>query len=801
MKTIYGLSFLIIMLSACSSTRGKQAESGFLQLIAGLHSIEGKSQYLASPFVTAGDRVYIVGYQDGSFPDLGWHIKGEMGGIWDHPIKLMNGFEANIIIPGNNDSLCLNKADKFINYPMANCHHFAWDKENISMERFQFVPDGLEGAIVEFLIINKGKEDRNLVFSFTGMTDLRPTWLGERTNMTDAEDEIVFDEKTSAIIAKDKNNPWFTAFGSSLNPDHSPGEQVDIHPTTGKGQGKNATLSFSLKLKPNEEKLVPIFIAGSYHSRESLLSTYRILKSEGKAKLIQKIERYKKIDSISHLTIPDKNIEQMYEWLKYNTDWLIRNVPETGIGLSAGLPDYPWWFGGDAVYSLQGVLATGNHELAKNTIILLEKVSKQTNGNGRIIHEVSTNGSVYNPGLLSETALFITLLRNYFAWTGDKELITELFPEVNKGIKWLLENDIDGNGYPNGNGLMEIPGLDKEMIDVAVYTQQAFSSASELAMALGENKLATDYQKLADELKVKINKEWWNETVKSFGDFRGTVAEAKPILKGAIIRADTLRKPWIIAELRETEKQLGKYTSVQQIPHVIYHNWVVNTPLETGVADFNKGQAALETAKKYENPYGVYVSGIDRTEESDSVVLKSRKKTFSYTGAVMTLPTGVEAVAASNYGTPEDVLRYLTMLQRSFSYALPGSMYEVSPDFGMVTQAWNIYGVAVPVINHFFGIRPKAYERTIYISPHMPEQWKETSIDNVRIGNNLLSLAITLKEDHKEYHISQSLAGWTVVVDVKDAKKVIVNNVEADLKKITGDMLKLNGKDIIIQIY
>jgi glycogen debranching enzyme len=120
----------------------------------------------------------------------------------------------------------------------------------------------------------------------------------------------------------------------------------------------------------------------------------------------------------------------MYEWLKYNTDWLIRNVPEIGIGLSAGLPDYPWWFGGDAVYSLQGVLATGDHELAKNAIILLEKVSKETNGNGRIIHEVSTNGSVYNPGLLSETALCITLLRNYFAWTGDKELITELFPDV-----------------------------------------------------------------------------------------------------------------------------------------------------------------------------------------------------------------------------------------------------------------------------------------------------------------------------------------------------------------------------------
>lgn len=743
----------------------------------------------------------MVGYQDGSFPDLGWHIDGEMGGIWDHPIKLMDGFSAKITIKGSNDSYCLNKADKFINYPMANSHHFTWDKENLKIERFQFVPDAVEGAIIEFRIINQGKESKEIIFSFTGMTDLRPTWLGERTNMIDAVDNISFNNKLSAVIAKDNNNPWYVAFGSSLTADHFSEEAINCQTATRKGLGKNATLSFSLKLEPNQEKVIPFFIAGSYQSEASLWSNYRVLMTQGKVKLTQKIDRYKKINSTSHLTIPDKSIEQMYEWLKYNTDWLIRNVPEIGIGLSAGLPDYPWWFGGDAVYSLQGVLATGNHELAKSTIILLEKVSKQTNGNGRIIHEVSTNGSVYNPGLLSETALFITLLRNYFAWTGDKELITKLFPEVNKGIKWLLDNDIDSNGYPNGNGLMEIPGLNKEMIDVAVYTQQAFSSAAELAMALGENKLATDYQKLADELKVKINKEWWNETVKSFGDFRGTVAEAKLILKGAIIRADTLKKPWVIAELKEIEKQLSKYTAIQQIPHVIYRNWVVNTPLETGVADFDKGQAALETAKKYENPYGVYVTGIDRTEEPDSVVLKSRKKTFSYIGAVMTIPTGVQAVAAANYGKPEDALRYITMLRRSFSYALPGSMYEVSPDFGMVVQAWNGYGVDVPIINHFFGIKPKAYEKSIYISPCMPLDWKDASIDNVRVGNNSFSLAISQKSDHKEYSIRQTLADWTVIVDINNSKRVMVNNKEIDPENITGNRLMLNGQEINVMIY
>jgi glycogen debranching enzyme len=801
MKKITLLSVLLLLLLNYCSTGEKQIGSNFYQQTSGLPFIEGKAKYLTSPFVTAGDRVYIIGYQDGSFPDLGWHIDGEMGGIWDHPIKLMDGFSAKITVQGSNNSYCLNKADKFINYPMANSHHFTWEKENLAIERFQFVPDAVEGAIIEFRIINQGKESKEIVFSFTGMTDLRPTWLGERTNMIDAVDKISFDDALSAVIAKDSNNPWYVAFGSSLKADNFSAKDNNCQTATRKGLGKNATLSFSLKLKPNQEKVIPFFIAGSYKSKASLLSNYQVLKTEGKARLTRKIERYKKINNTSHLTIPDKSIEQMYEWLKYNTDWLVRNVPEIGIGLSAGLPDYPWWFGGDAVYSLQGVLATGDHELAKNTIILLEKVSKKTNGNGRIIHEVSTNGSVYNPGLLSETALFITLLRNYFVWTGDKELITELFPEVIKGIKWLLDNDIDGNGYPNGKGLMEIPGLDKEMIDVAVYTQQAFSSAAELAMALGEDKLATDYQKLADELKVKINKEWWNETVRSFGDFRGTVAEAKPILKSAMIRADTLRKPWVIAELKETEKQLSKYTATQQIPHVIYRNWVVNTPLETGVADFDKGKAALETAKKYENPYGVYVTGIDRTEESDSVVLKSRRKTFSYIGAVMTIPTGVQAVAAANYGKPEDALRYITMLHRSFSYALPGSMYEVSPDFGMMVQAWNSYGVDMPIINHFFGIKPKAYEKSIYISPCMPSDWKDASIDNVRVGKNSFSLAISQKSDHKEYFIRQTLADWTVIVDVKNSKKVMVNNKEIDTENITGNRLMLKGQEIKVLIY
>jgi len=803
MKLIVPLSTLTILLLTGCSTPEKPTGSNIFQKVSQLTSIEGKPQYLASPFVAAGDRVYLVGNQDGSFPDLGWHIAGEMGGIWDHPIKLMDGFTARIRIQDSDHSFCLDKADKFINYPMANSHHFMWTEENIEVDRTQFIPDGVEGAMVEFRIANHGKESKKIVFSFTGLVDLRPTWLGERTEMIDAEDEISFNEQLSAVTAKDKNNPWYTAFGSSFKATFS-NEPAGCVTVSRKGLGQDATLSYSLTIEANGEILIPIYIAGSYQSEEALRTTYDLLKTQGQEKLQQKTDRYTTINNTSHLTIPDKDIEQMYEWLKYNTDWLVRNVPEQGIGLSAGLPDYPWWFGADATYSLQGVLATGDHELAKNTILLLHKLSARTNNNGRIIHEVSTNGSVYNPGNINETAQFITLVYHYYSWTGDKELVTQLFPDLKKGMTWLLEErDPDGNHYPNGSGMMEIPGLESEleMIDVAVYTQQALTSIAELARAVGENTSADEYQKLANELKVKINTDWWQPHENSFGDFRGTVEEATPVLEAALIRSDTLGKTWAVAELKRTQKQMKKYVTGQRIPHVIYHNWVVNTPLETGIADKEKAQAALNKAKTYENPYGVFVTGIDRTEEADSVVLKSRKKIFSYTGAVMTLPTSVLAVSAATYGNPEEALQYIHKLHQSFSYALPGSMYEVSPDFGMMTQAWNIYGVAVPIIQHFFGIQPTAYEKSISISPDVPMEWKDAAIENVKVGNNSLSLSISQKEDHKEYRIHQSRADWTIRFDVKNARKVVVNNKEVDRTTITDNSLKLNGHEMIVRIY
>ena len=51
-----------------------------------------KSEDLNRPFCLAGRRCVVIGFQDGTFPDLGRHRFGEMGGVWTHPLKIADGF-------------------------------------------------------------------------------------------------------------------------------------------------------------------------------------------------------------------------------------------------------------------------------------------------------------------------------------------------------------------------------------------------------------------------------------------------------------------------------------------------------------------------------------------------------------------------------------------------------------------------------------------------------------------------------------------------------------------------------------
>jgi glycogen debranching enzyme len=756
-KIFLPLLFISVFFLGC--TEEKREMPAIQSLSQDIPSIAGKKEYLSSPYVTAGDRVYMVGHQDGSFPDLGWHIKGEMGGIWNHPIKLMDGFAIDLI--WDDKKLALNNAESFVNYPMANKHTYTIADKKLEIERWQFVPDHKEGLVVQLVINNTGQEDQNVEVLFTGHSDLRPTWLGERTEMHDATDAVSYNKKLDAWIAKDSLHDWYVLFGA----DQQSSIQEELE-NTQTGLGASGALGYDLIIPAQGEQLINFTIAGSYTSRSEAKATYKDIQTNWDHYFTSKRDRYQVLASKSKLSIPDEQLQETFEWLKYNSDWMVRTVPETGTGICAGIPDYPWWFGADSEYALKGYMAIGQDQIVHQTIALLDSISNVTNGNGKIVHEVSTNGAVFNDGNINETPQYASLIWEIYRWNGDRAFLEKYFPTIKKGLRWLMsENDLDNNLFPEGFGMMEIHGLDSEMIDVASYTQKAFADAAKIAKELNDDDLAATYEKTAQKLKSKINNTFWSEQFRSYGDFIGTDEQALHLIEEAMVRADTLNKPWAVDELKATKASILANPSSGTKPFVLHHNWVVNTPMETKIADKDKALKALKTAERFVNPFGVFVTGIDRDDSagSDDGSFKG-SKIFSYTGAVMTLPTGVQAVSENNYGRPDKALNYLQRMTRTFSYALPGSMYEVSPDYGMIAQAWNIYSFAVPIVQQFFGIQPMASRKEVLIQPQMPGEWGEASLENVNIQDNRVSVYYSNTEESLTIRATQTRADWSLLL-------------------------------------
>ena len=115
------------------------------------------------------------------------------------------------------------------------------------------------------------------------------------------------------------------------------------------------------------------------------------------------------------------------------------------------------------------------------------------------------------------------------------------------------------------------------------------------------------------------------------------------------------------------------------------------------------------------------------------------------------------------------------MLIHSFSFLQPGTTYEVSPDYGMFVQAWNIRGINIPLIHYFFGIDPLAYKKEINVKPGFPDTWGNASIKNVIIANNRLSVDYRKTGGTTTYTVKMTKPLWTVKLYIGSAKDVLLN--------------------------
>lgn len=696
-----------------------------------------KTHNLNQPYVVSSNKIYAIGAQNGTFPKMGTHVPGEMGGIITQPIKILDGYRARIISDGH--IIELSEAQSFT--MKENQAEFFYETEGIKVWRKEQC--FYDERIMEVAYRVESRKDITLEVEFD--IHIMGCWTREYVQK-ECESIVIYESDKNGFVYKNTSEPWFAGVFSTT------AQNV----TKEGGTGNIGKFSESQVQKKDE---VAFYILSSTSSAREIIDQFSQITVKRQSMMETNRERIDRILSCSQLSTNEPVFDQTFEWMKINYEMLVQKIEGIGEGYTAGYPEYPWFFGCDTFFGIHGTLAAGQHEMSKKTIELLYEISKVSNkDSGRVIHELSPFQIVYNYGNTQETPHFIIAVWETFSWTGDMVFLKKLYPYCQKGMKWLREEKMEPSTHlPIGYGITEVEGLDTRVVDSAVITYSAYKAMAKICNVMGEQSEADAYTEWAKELKTSINTYFFMEDPCMFADAVFTREELEE------------RKNDMIHSSKNTESQveyLKSYingllaTEESELIQVLMKNSIVLTPLLEDILPEDLSKKAVEAILKdsFINEYGLKLSGMPSKDSDKGDDLYSMNK-------AMSMGTGKLVKILAKHGMADKAWEIMMNMVNTIMEGMPGTISEVLPDTGCFMQFWSGYGVHYAFVSEILGIQPDAYRKTIVIKPNLPKALTFVTLKNLKVGMDTFSFSFTKEKGVTKVEVLQTCPDYTIICE------------------------------------
>lgn len=627
--------------------------------------------------VAAGTRAQVLGFEDGRFYANGWHITGEMGGIVTPPLKLLDSvyFRVNDQWVGpamkftsgwgyarydlpSIDGIELRRTDVapdgrrgallgleltnpkknrrnvnvFVDAHSELMTQYPWGFDNV-------IPHASENAL------DSGSFDGGkLVFRDTGRL------TGEA-----ADHSYTAIVGSSRAPVNGKTGPGhYGPFGdgrrctATQTPAPMPSE-CDDGPF---GRGTGGRLHYQVDVPGNGSTTLWIAVAGSENSVAEARSEFAALIADPASLLAQKRAQREALGRWSKVTLPgNRLLQDSIDWGKQNLadltqqatdleirwtdqgkEWTFEGAVPRIRWVGAGFPDYPWLFGVDGEYTAHANVTLGQFGPIKDHMRALREISEiLSDGSGVVVHEVVADGSVWygkdsrttdpNTGDVKydfntdEIVKFPGAVALIWRWTGDDRFRDEMLDFTRRGLEYVRTRlDADGDGWPEGNGNVERPGMGEEKLDNTVYYIRGLYDYADMARSAGRAEEADEFESRADALRARFDETWWIEADQQYAD--------------SLLDPDNTpinQKHWIGVDPMEVEL----FIDGEFVP---------------GLAPFGHGDAALDTREDRcysgERPgnRGLFHTGCGGGPEGQGEF------------AIFSLNSAVQAVGEGNYG-------------------------------------------------------------------------------------------------------------------------------------------------------
>jgi hypothetical protein len=751
----------------------------------------------------AGERARTIGFEDGRFYANGWHITGEMGGVWTEPLKLVDGVWFGI------DGEWVGPATQFTSgwgYAKLDLPPAA----GLTLQRTDFVPDGHRAALFGLKMTNPGATSRTVTVKVDAhselMTEYPWAFSGPEHNASqNLPDSAQYDAASGALVFRDQGKlphdnapvhdyaalvastmtPAEGETGASPNEYRGPqgtnvciGEERPILCDDGPfGKGKGGQLRYEVTVPAGASRTLWVAAAGSDKGPAAARAELEGALDDPGGQLSAKIAERERWGRFTQLELPaDQRLAAAVDWGKQNILDLTRVAEDLQIRwtnqgkefpppqgsvararwVGAGFPDYPWMFATDGEYTAFASVAVGQFEAIEDHLRALRQISDILNDrSGVVTHEVISDGSIWfgkdsrhtDPSgeikydfNTDETVKFPSAVALLWRWSGDNAFRDAMYDFSKRNLRYVVNRlDEDGDGWPEGSGNVERGGMGVEKLDNSVYLIRGLYDLADMARSKRDGGTYAWASNLARKLHDRFEATWWMPAVPQ--------------------HADSIDDP-----------PVGGPNNQQQDQH-----WIGVTPMEAelmiqrhavpGLTTLDHGDAALtlrETACfSGQHPYnpGLFHTGCS----GGSNGLGER--------TIFGLNTAIQAVGEGNYGRlgPDHQQRYTgaeaePMFAEPWTSGTPdeqpGALPEIlpSPDFdqtgardanidrcwtcrAMFVQAWGHYGTAWPVVRQQLGVRPDMGRRRLEVAPQVPPGQSSVAGSNIRLGGGALDVA------------------------------------------------------------
>jgi glycogen debranching enzyme len=628
-----------------------------------------------------GRRSAIFGY-----PDRGLEI-------WAWPFQILNGYHIGIRSHGAateiNGDLLLRRID----YAPDAVTRIYIGPDFVVREKL-FVPLDLPGAIITYEVEGRGHVDISV--HFTPVLNLMwPASVGGQST--------AWNDAVSGYVISDGAASYTATIRSPDAISHDSTENSAIH--------YSDALAFTIR--PNASAHV---FVGLNQTRDPAVLVKQLAAEETALERQAATHYVDLVKNTLQIETPDEEVNRALAWSEIALDQARVCNPDLGCGLVAGYgpsrnarrPQYAWFFAGDGLIAMDGLVASGEYDRARDELDFILKY--QDRKTGMIWHELSQSaGHIDWAGKypymfvhVDITFQFLSTLFRYVEASGDTDFAKQNWPAIESAYR---------------------------------YCQSIIDPATSLPRIPPDKEGGNEQDRESDELSLSAA---WLETSSAFAKLAEWTAHpqdaAKAIQAIAPARAsiatrywDNGRQFWISGHTVGGKEIFDERSQPSGLIAEQVFSQQQNETLLDKIASSN-----------FQADWGSRgLSSSSAAFDPDSYA-KGSVFALSTAGIAETFWVEHRPVAALPIWTSIVPWTRLDALGHIHE-VLAGDSYRQQTE-SVPEQTWSSAGFISAAVSGLLGLHVDSVSNQIAFSPHLPTEWREITIRNVRMQHAAFDL-------------------------------------------------------------